>query len=245
MRGKITALLFDFTGNNLYAHEAAKVSMTSGKNVLKDLIQFEDGEFSESPFVQLIEIACDQPYNSIRDEQISTILGIDKNNLCFYQIYTYYFKNNISFTRDLSIGDVGKPIILANKAMLEVANPIFEIRSKINEKWSSWQAITGRFIVAQKHRGVKAGVKGIYSPMTERDIESFKQNFQLRYSGSRILELGKPNALLRIKNDPSNSDIRKVIDPKTFQILFDSQIIQAVSSDESYELWRKFEERYG
>jgi hypothetical protein len=57
-------------------------------------------------------------------------------------------------------------------------------------------------------------------------------------------DLMKPNTLPRIINDPFNNGIRKIIDPTTFQILFDSQIIQEVPSDKSYEIWREFEDRY-
>lgn len=245
MQGKITALLFDFKKENLDAHEAAKVNMTSGKNVLKDLIQFEDGEFSESSFVQLIEIACDIPYNHIPNEQMSNILGIDKNNLCFYRIYTYSIKNSRSYTMGyLSRGAPGQLMILANKAMFEKAIPIFEIRFKRNDKWSSWQAIAGKFLVVQNYSSGPGGIAEVYSSMTEREIEDFRQNFQVRYSGSIVSELVMPNKLPRIINDPSSSDIRKIIDPNTFQILFDSQIMQVVSSDESYGIWRKFEDRY-
>lgn len=76
-------------------HEEAKVNLTSGKNVLEDLIQFEDGEFCESPFVQCIQIPTDDPYNQIPDEQMSDILGIEKNNLLYYRIFISSFKNPI------------------------------------------------------------------------------------------------------------------------------------------------------
>lgn len=78
---KINALLFNFTKDNLDAHEATKENMTSGRNVLKDIIQFENGEFSDSPFVQLIEIACDGPYNHVNDEQMSNKNILIINNL--------------------------------------------------------------------------------------------------------------------------------------------------------------------
>jgi len=77
MLENVNVLLFDFTRENLDEHEEAKVNLTSGKNVLEDLIQFEDGEFCESPFVQCIQIPTDDPYNQIPDEQMSDILGID------------------------------------------------------------------------------------------------------------------------------------------------------------------------
>jgi hypothetical protein len=248
MSNKINFLLFDFTTENLNAHEVWKENMTSGRNVIKDIIQFENGEFSDSPFVQLIEIACDglDNYNHVKDEQISNILGIDKENLCNYQMYTNTFKNSRSYTRGMRrSGDI---IIWANKAMFEQTfkqTNIFEIRYYQNEeKWSSWQAITGKFIVAQEYRFGPGGVAEVYSPMATREIANFKGNFQIRYSGSMTSDLMKPNTLPRIINDPFNNGIRKIIDPTTFQILFDSQIIQEVPSDKSYEVWRDFEERY-
>src|SRR5690606_5495265 len=88
MLENVNVLLFDFTRENLDEHEEAKVNLISGKNVLEDLIQFEDGEFCESPFVQCIQIPTDDPYNQIPDEQMSDILGIEKNNLLYYRIFT-------------------------------------------------------------------------------------------------------------------------------------------------------------
>lgn len=249
MRDKINALLFDFTKDNLHAHEADNILMTSGKNILNEIIQFENGEFSDSPFAQLIEIECESDnYNHIKNETMSNILGIDKNSLFLYEIYTHHFFKKRCFTRgNLPSTLQAKFFILANKGMLEESVPIFEIRFKkyINEeeKWSSWQAISGKFIVTQEYRFGPGGVLGVYSSMTEREIESFKRNFQIRYSGSIITELGMPNTLHRIE-DPFNSDIRKIIDPNTFQILFDSQIINEVSSEKSCEVWQKFSDRY-
>ncbi len=246
MQEKIRALLFDFTRNNLDADELAKINMTSGRNVLNDVIQFEDGEFSDSPFVQLIEIECEiGSHDIVRNEQMSNILGINKNNLYFYCIYTRAFKGACSFTMNcLSKGSPGALNILANKSMFERAVSIFEIRFKNRGEWSAWQAIAGKFIVAQNYRFGSGGIAEAYSSMTEREIEIFKLNFQIRYSGSIISEMIMPNTLPRIMNDPFNSDIRKIIDPNTFEILFDSQIIQEISSEKSCEVWRKFEERY-
>ncbi|KYG27734.1 hypothetical protein [Alkalihalobacillus trypoxylicola] len=253
MRKKIKALLFDFTKDHLAAHEAGKVHMTSGENVLKDImIQFENGECSDSPFVELIEIEPKAgSYDLIRNEQMSHIIGIDEHNLCFYPIYTRTFKKNRSFTRALlSKGARGEFMILANNEMFEGVNPVFEIRFKYYDnraeqwKWSSWQAIAGKFIVAQTYKFGPGGIAEVYSSLTEKEIETFKQDFQIRYSGSSIVELGIENSLPRIMNDPFNGDFRKVIDPNTFQILFDSQIIQEVSSEKSYEIWKSFEERY-
>jgi hypothetical protein len=243
MSNKINFLLFDFTADNLDANEAWKEKMTSGRNVLEDIIQFENSEFCDSPFVRSIEVACEGFYNGVEDEQMSNILKIDKENLCNYQMYRNYFKKTWSGTRHmLPQGDV---FIFANKAMLEQTNHIFEIRYYQNEeKWSSWQAITGKFIVAQEYRFGPGGVTGAYSPMATREIANFKQKFEIRYSGFKIEERVTPNTLHRITNDPFNDDIRKIIDPTTFQVLFDSQIIEEVSSDKSYEVWRKFEERY-
>lgn len=243
MSNKITALMFDFTTDNLNAHEVWKENMTSGRNVLNDIIQFEKGEFSDSPFVQSIEIATDDSYNLVKDGQMSNILKIDKENLCNYQMYTNTFKKSRSYTKGM--GTSKGIIILANKAMFEQTKHIFEIRYiKNDKKWSPWHAITGKFIVAHVYRFGPGGIAEVYSPMATREIENFTQNFQIRYSGSMTHELMKSNTLPRIVNDPHNDDIRKIIDPTTFQILFDSQIIQEVPSDKSYEVWRKFEERY-
>ncbi|NLP52032.1 hypothetical protein [Bacillus sp. RO1] len=240
----ITALLFDFTTDNLDAHEIWKENMTSGRNVLNDIIQFENGEFSDTPFVRSIEIACYDCFNHIKDEQMSNILKIDKENLCNYEMYNTTYRKSRSFTRNMqSLGD--KIIILANKSMVEQTKHIFEIRYKENEeKWSSWQAIAGKFIVTQEYRFGPGGVAQVYSPLAAKQIANFKQKFEIRYSGSILLDMGEPNTLTRIINDPFNNGIRKIIDPTTFQILFDSQIIQEVPSEKSDEIWRNFEERY-
>ncbi|GAF66070.1 hypothetical protein BTS2_2970 [Bacillus sp. TS-2] len=255
MRKKIKALLFDFTKDHLAAHEAGKVHMTSGENVLKDImIQFENGECSDSPLVELIELEPEPEssrYDIVRNEQMSHIMGIDEHNLCSYPIYDHIFIKSRSYTRALlSKGARGEFMILANKEMFEGVNPIFEIRYKYLDnkasqwKWSSWHAIAGKFIVAQTFNVGPGGIAEVYSSITEKEIETFKQDFQIRYSGSSIVELAIENSLTRIMNDPFNGDFRKVIDPNTFQILFDSQIIQEVSSEKSYEIWKSFEERY-
>lgn len=244
MLENVNVLLFDFTRENLDEHEEAKVNLTSGKNVLEDLIQFEDGEFCESPFVQCIQIPTDDPYNQIPDEQMSDILGIEKNNLLYYRIFITSFKKSYSFTHGYLDEGARDIKILANKKMIEENFPIFEIRYKVGEKWSSWQAIAGKFIVAHDYRFGPGGVREVYSSITEREISIIKQNFQIRYSGNTVNEILEPNTLYRIINDPFDSVIRKIIDPSTFQILFDSQLIQEVSSEKSFVIWRKFEERY-
>jgi hypothetical protein len=244
MRKKVNTLLFDFTKDNLEAHEIYKENMISGSNVLEDIIQYKNGEFSDSFFVKLIEVECDDNDNYIKDEKMGNILGIDEKNLCFYQIYTCTFNQHSSFTRGyLNDGKIGEFKILSNKVMFE-RNPIFELRFKIREKWSAWHAIAGKFIVAQNYNMGPGGIAGLYSSITKEEIETFKQSFQIRYSGSLIPEILKSNTLHRIINDPFDSSIRKIIDPATSHILFDSQVIHEVSSDKSFEIWRKFEERY-
>ncbi|MEC5424307.1 hypothetical protein QGM71_12475 [Virgibacillus sp. C22-A2] len=248
MQDKIKVLLFDLTEDNLIVHQAINSNIISGRNILKDSIQFKNGEFSDTPFVKLIEIEYESAINNtVKDVQMSKILGIDESNLCFYHFYYHTYKRFRSFTRkELSSGYPGEFIILTNKAMFEKANsiPIFEIRFKKNEKWSSWQAIAGKFIVAQNYIFGPGGVAEVYSSMTEKVIETFGQDFQIRYGGRSVSELGMINSLHRIINDPFHSDIRKIIDPFTFQILLDSQLIQELSSEKSIEVWRNFEERY-
>ncbi|MDN4605904.1 hypothetical protein [Sporosarcina highlanderae] len=244
MQDKIKALLFDFTEDNLNVHQASKADIISGRNILKDGIQIINGEFSDTPFVQIIEIDSFVP-DKVENVQMSNILGIDESELCVYSIYSRTFKESRSFTRgELSSGYPGDFTILTNKAMFEKANPIFEIRFKKNEKWSSWQAIAGKFIVAQNYKFGPGGIAEVYSSMSEKVIETFSHDFQIRYSGSGVSEFGMVNSLHRIIKDPIHSDIRKIIDPFTFQILFDSQLIQELSSEKSIEAWRKFEERY-
>jgi len=250
MGEKIRALLFDFTKDNLDAHEALKVNITSGVNILEDLIRFQNGEFKDSPFVRLFEIEGDSSYIEyartihIKDEHLSNILGIDKNNLCFYHFYNYYFLKLGTFMKGKTSREL---TILANKEMFKGVNiPIFEIRTRMvfhgEEKWSSWQAIAGKFIVIGNSG--PSGLAEVYSSMTKKEIEAFKQDFQIRYSGSIVLEMGMGNSLTRIINDPLNSEIRKIIDPYNFHILFDSQIIKEVSRERSFGYWKIFEERY-
>lgn len=254
MGEKIRALLFDFTKDNLDAHESGKVNITSGENVLEDVIQFENGEFNDSPFVRLFEI---EGYSShilnpqtihIKGEQLSNILEVDKNNLCFYSLYNRYFLKRGRGTYTIEVKTSRQLMFLANKEMFKGGNiPIFEIRVKMDihgeEKWSSWQAVAGKFIVIGN--SYSSGIAEVYNSMTEKEIETFKQDFQIRYSGSSVLEFEMGNySLPRIINDPFNSDIRKIIDPYSFQILFDSQIIKEVSREKSCEYWEIFEERY-
>ena len=246
MSEKINMLLFDFTKDNLEGHEEYKKNMTSGINFLSDIIQFENDEFLNSSFVQLVETNYDNDYGHIKDRKISNILGIDEVNLCFYQIYDYLCKKTVSMTREyLNTGQIREFKIIANKTMFKENSSIFEIRFKIEEdKWSSWQAIAGKFILTKDINMGAGGVAGLYSSITKKEIEVFMQSFQMRYSGRRIDELIQPNILCRIVDDPFNTNIRKIIDPTTFHILFDSQIIQETSSDKSYEIWKEFEKHY-
>ncbi|TXC81569.1 hypothetical protein FS935_21945 [Metabacillus litoralis] len=250
MKDTIKALLFDFSKENLDVDIDDKFNITLGNNILNDILRFEKGNFIDNPFVQLTEIECElDSHNFVSNEKMSNILGIDKSSICFYQIYTHFF-------RRMYLSTIGKSpatfqvkfIILAYKEMFEKAEPIFDIRFKSyvddEEKWSSWQAIAGKFIVAQEYRFGPGGIAEVYNSMTEKEIENFKQNFQIRYSGSIVSELGMPNTLPRIINDPFSSDLIKIIDPNTFQILFDSQILRGSSSEESGELWQIFDERY-
>lgn len=244
---KVTAMLFDLTQGNLDTHEASKITMTSGSNIINDIIQLNNNEFIHSPFAQLIEIECElDSYDHVTNKTMSNILGIDENNLLFYNFYKHVFTKNRLFTSEFRPSMwITKLFFLANKEMFKKADPIFDIRFKNDDgKWSSWQAIAGKFIVAQENKFGPGGIASVYSPITEKEIEGFKSKFQIRYSGSIIYELVMPNTLPRIIKDPINSDIRKIIDPNTYQILFDSQIIQEVSSEKSYEVWRGFEERY-
>ncbi|WP_322421617.1 hypothetical protein [Jeotgalibacillus haloalkalitolerans] len=241
----IKALMFDFTRDNLNAYEVDKAMLTSGENLLSDIMQFESMKYIESPFTRLIDIECDYANNLIKDEKMSTILGIDKENLFHYYFFDRINKKSHSSTKTyLSAGHPGEFSILASKTMLEAGDPIFEIRFKLEEKWSSWQAIAGKFIVAQNYRFGPGGVAEVYHSMTEKEIESFKQTFQIRYSGSIRLALNMPDTLRRMINDPFDRDIRKLIDPHTFQILFDSQLMHEFSSEKSQEIWSKFETRY-
>lgn len=251
MGEKIRVLLFDFTKNNLDAHEKCKVNITSGENILEDLIRFENGEFKDSPFVRLLEIEGDSAYLEIRraihirDEHLSNILEVDKKNLCYFHFYNYYILKRFTIMSEVKTSR--ELLILANKEMFTGGKiPIFEIRAKIvvhgEEKWSSWQAIAGKFIVIGHSN--HSGLAEVYNSMTEKEIETFKQDFQIRYSGSSVLEMGMENSLTRIIKDPFNSNIRKIIDPYTFQILFDSQIIKEVSRESGFEYWKIFEERY-
>lgn len=238
-------LLFDLTYDNLKANEADKENITSGRNILKDIIKFINSKFSDSNFVKSIKIECNDLHHTIKNEEMSNILGMSENNLCFYRVYNYSLKREYSKTTAyLNTGKIGEYKIIANEKMFEGTEPIFEIRYKIEDKWSSWQGIAGKFILAKNSEWGPSGIAGRYSSITEEEIEIIKQKFQIRYSGSIVGEFVKKNTLPRIINDPFYSDIRKVIDPTTFHILFDSLVIQEVPNDKSYEIWMKFQERY-
>lgn len=239
MRNTIKALLFDFTKENLDTYNTDKINMTSGNDVLNDIIQFENGNFIDSPFVQLIDIEYESDeYYIIRNEEMCKVLEIDKNNFFYYGIYARRLKKTGIYTSRLRINSFE---IIANKEMFEgTVAPIFEIRA--NHEMTSWQAIAGKFIVIRE--SIPSGIAEVYNPITKYAIEMFKQDFQIRYSGSKILDIGVHNPLPRINKDPFNSNIIKIIDPSTFQISFDSQIIQENSSEKSSEIWKRFEERY-
>ncbi|MFT8322391.1 MAG: hypothetical protein ABF649_15975 [Bacillus sp. (in: firmicutes)] len=243
MRDTIKALLFDFTKENLEAHIEEKINMTSENNILNDIIQFKNENFIDNPFVKLIDIEYESVhhYYSISDEQMSKVLEIDNNNIFYYKISRRKLSKNKSWSVTSTVPL--DPLIIANKEMFEENfNPIFEIKLNNNEM-SSWQAIAGKFIVI--HGSIPGGVAGIYNPIRKASIESFKRNFQIRFSGVTIQSLdASNNPLHRICKDPFSSDLIKIIDPSTYQILFDSHIIKENSSEKSREIWQKFDERY-
>ncbi|MGG0717667.1 hypothetical protein ABE096_08725 [Robertmurraya massiliosenegalensis] len=246
MSKKITALLFDFTIDNLNAHEDWKEIMISGRNVLDDIIRFKEDEFCNSPLVQLIEIETESDsYKIIRNESMCNILGINNNNLCLYQNYSQQIRRRkISFTRPSNprvLSD--KFAILANKEMFEGTFPIFEIRLRRAEKWSVWQAIAGKFIFIMEFP-YPGGIAEIYRSIDNRQIENLKGNIEIRYSGISLQEVCSPFVLPRIVEDPFCCDLRKIIDPNTFHILFDSQIIHDFPGEKYNNAWKVFEERY-
>lgn len=243
MGDTIKALLFDFTKENLEAHIEEKINMTSGNNILNDIIQFENEDFIDNPFVKLIDIECESVhyYSTISNEQMSKVLEIDNNNIYYYEIYKRKLSEGKS--RFLVSRVPLDPLIIANKEMFE-GNfvPIFEIKFN-NEKMSSWQAIAGKFIVICG--SIPRGVAGVYNPIRKVSIEYFKREFQIRFSGNTIYTIGESiNTLHRISKDPFSSDLIKIIDPSTSQILFDSQIIKENSSEKSREIWQEFDQRY-
>ncbi|NRG28238.1 hypothetical protein HRF69_14030 [Bacillus circulans] len=242
MRDTIKALLFDFTKENLEAHIEENINMTSGNNILNDIIQFKNENFIDNPFVKLIDIEFESDYGYfISDEQMSKVLGIDNNNIFRYAIYGRKLSRNKSTSMSVTVPL--DPLIIANKAMFEESyNPIFEIKIN-NKEMSSWQAIAGKFILI--HGSIPGGVAEVYNPIRKASIESFERNFQIRFSGVTIQSLvALDNPLHRICKDPFSSDLIKIIDPSTYQILFDSHIIKENSSEKSREIWQKFDERY-
>ncbi|MCM3612684.1 hypothetical protein M4S82_15670 [Planococcus sp. MERTA32b] len=241
MRDTIKALLFDFTKENLEAHIAENINMTSGNNIVNDIIQFENEKFIDNPFVKLIDIEYESVHDEygISNEQMSKVLEIDNNNICFYEIHNRKLSKD---KRRCHASTVAlDPLIIANKEMFEEVNaPIFEI--KYRNEMSSWQAIAGKFILI--HGNTPGGLLGIYNPIRKSSIENFfKRDFQIRFSGNKISTIAI-NHLHRICNDPFSSDLIKIIDPSTSQILFDSQLMKDNSSEKSGEIWRKFDERY-
>jgi len=242
---KIKALKFNLTDKNIKEHAVIIDALTSGINVLTDIIHLSKGQFIDCPFVQQIEIACDGPCNHIKSERICDILGIDKSNLCYFNFYRHSFKKSRSYTQELlHYGHPGEIKILVNKKMFEVSRNIFEIRLKIQDEWSSWHGIAGEFIISRNYRFGPGGIVDVYNSMDTNEIAKFVTNYQIRYCGVLLSDLMMPKVLFRVFKDPFNSEIRKIIDPVTFQILFDSQIIQEASSEKSDKLWSDFESRY-
>lgn len=246
MKDTIKALLFDFTKENLEAHVADKINMTSGNNIVNDIIQFEDEKLIDNPFVKLIDVEYESNhgYYGISNEQMSKVLEIDNNNVCHYEIYKRSLPKSKRFSVVQRVSLDPNPIIIANKEMFEEnIVPIFEIQF-IQDETTSWQAIAGKFILI--HGSIPRGVIGIYNPISKHSIEYFKQDFQIRFSGEKIdAIIGESmNHLPRIYKDPFISDLIKIIDPSTSQILFDSQIIKYNSSEKNREIWQKFDERY-
>ncbi|AIY05690.1 hypothetical protein Plano_1725 [Planococcus sp. PAMC 21323] len=239
MKDTIKALLFDFTKENLEAHVADKINMTSGNNILNDIIQFEDEKLIDNPFAKLIDIdyESNHGYWGISNEQMSKVLEIDNNNVCHYEIYRR--SRLFSVIQKVALD----PIIIVNKEMFQETNvPIFEIKF-IKDETISWQAIAGKFILI--HGSTPRGIIGIYNPIRKFSIEEFKQDFQIRFSGVTMNRLDESiKHPPRIHKDPFSSDVLKIIDPSTSQILFNSQITKYNSSEKSYEIWQKFDERY-
>jgi|GEM_PF-2944252 len=237
---KIKALMFNLSSENLDLHKKLTLNMLSGNNVLTDIIQFESGEFVDSPFVQHIEIPARDEYNFIKNEDMSSILCIDDDDLLYYK----FFKQKIMNSRLSTVGGIGGFKILLDKSMFEREKHVYEIRYRHGDTWTSWQAIAGKFIVAQEYRFGPGGIAEVYNSMNVNEVEAFKDEFQIRYCGKLFEEMVLSNALHRIYNDPYNNEIRKIIDPSTYQILFDSQMMQDFSREKISKIWLDFDERY-
>lgn len=240
---KIKCLLFNLSSANLVAHEEFKEKVMSGCNILTEIIRFENGKFVDSPFVQQMEIPTRDEYNLIKNEDMSNILGIDDHNLLYYEFFKQRFMSSTSGTLGNLMGGSGFKILL-DKLMFKGERYVYEIRFRYRENWTSWQAIAGKFIVLQEYGFGPGGIAEVYSSMSAKEVEAFKDDFQIRYCGCLIEEMVLSDSLQRIYNDPCNSDIRKIIDPSTYQILFDSQLIQEFSGEDISKIWFDFENRY-
>ncbi len=245
MENKITALMFDLTKANMIKHHENFETMTLSRNVLNDIINVSNDLFIESPFAYQIEMTSEDLHGYVDTGELSNILGIGKDDLDSYHIFSKHYKKLGLFTlQHLNRSSSGDFIFWANHKMFEQNDPIFEIRYKISETWSSWHAIAGKFIVAMYYKYGPGGIANVYSPMNTRDISNFKSSFELRYCGELIPNMDLTDMMHRVNNDPFNANMRKIIEPITFQILLDSQIIHDISSEDSYKTWLDFEKRY-
>lgn len=250
MNEKIEFLLIDLTHKKINSYLDHEPKITSGKDILKDIIKFENGKLQESPFVQIIELdhsAYSDKNLYLGEEQMSSNLNVKKDNLHIHHLRTYNF-----FETRLKNQVVPNPerfLIFTDKNMVyKSSNSVFEIRTKINglygDSWSPWHAISGKFIIAQNVMYGPNGIVGKYNDLNEERIKIFNQIFQIRYSGESVVQIEMADELPRISSDPCNSKIKKIIDPYTFQILFDSTPLYKLSVEESFKTWQDFEKRY-
>lgn len=71
-----------------------------------------------------------------------------------------------------------------------------------------------------------------------------KNNIQIRLSGYMQWNFTIFDDVHRIVEDPISEDVIKIIDNKTYQILFDSSSSSYDSLEQRSKLWSEFEKRY-
>lgn len=252
---KVNFLLFDLTDENIKSNQELQEMLLSGENILSEVAQIKNNAFTDSPFVKQIEARGENDYSHIKDEEMSKLLEVDKNNLLYYEFFRTTIKNARSMTVSYNYhGNLGQFKLLTNKSMFKSNKHIFEIRCKVDDKWSSWQAIAGKFIIAKEYRFGPGGIREKYNFMGSNEFEIIKQDYQLRYCGRVFDDMLMENTLSKIHNDPFNHSVVKMIDPDTNIVLFDlqmsdkihfdSQVPNEISVKEISKFWMDYVKRY-
>lgn len=193
-----------------------------------------DEKFFESLCVNIIELSAKNDHETenmfqIINSEVEEMLNVKNDELTEYNFYGFPRVSKDKKRRYESFGNAYnniKFIIDRNFSNNNISKEVFEIRFNINpseNKWAPWQAIPGKFIVLGDYRFAPSGIADSYSEFTKENYDkSMKNNIQIRFSGYMPWNFTIFDDVHRVIGDPVNENIVKIVDNKTYQILFDS-----------------------